>query len=58
MKLVFCVWYIINRGNKYIQSFQVGVIIFVQSDSKKQVRMNLSMTLIRMNLGMKLIFCM
>ena len=42
-------WLGINRSNKFIQSFQVGVVRRVQSDSKQQVRMNLGMNLIRIN---------
>ena len=51
-------WLGIIKSNKFIQLFQVGVIRCSQSDSKHQVRMNLVIKLIRMNLGMKLIFCM
>ena len=40
---------------KFIQSFQVGVVRHVQSDSKQQIRMNLGMKVIRMKVGMKLI---
>ena len=57
MKWVLCLWLGINRSNKLIQSFQVGVVRCSQSDSKQWFRMNIGMKLIRMNLVMKLIFC-
>ena len=57
MKLVLCIWLGINRSNKLIHSFQVGVARCSQNDSKQWVRMNLSMKLIRMNLVIKLFFC-
>ena len=58
MKLVFCMWLKISRSNKFIQSFQVTEVRRVQRNSKQQVTMSLHMKLIRMNLGMKFIFCM
>ena len=39
-----------------MQSFQVTVVRHAQSDAKQQVRMNLGMKLIRINLDMKMIF--
>ena len=47
----------IKGTNKFIQSFQVAVVRRTQNDSKQQIRMNLDMKLIRMNLGMRLNFC-
>ena len=58
MKLVFCMWLGINRSNKFIQSLQVDVVRRPQIDSKQQVRMNLAIKLIRINLGTKLTFRM
>ena len=50
-------WLGINKGNKLIQSFQVGVVRCSQNHSKQWVKANLGMKLIRMNLVMKLNFC-
>ena len=36
----------------------MSVVRHVQSDSKQEIRMNLVMKLIRINLDMKLIYCM
>ena len=49
MKLVFCMWWRVNRNNKFFRSFRVGMVRHAQSDLKKQFRINLVV---------KLIFCM
>ena len=49
-------WQGINGINKFIQPFQVGVVRRAWSNSKQQVKMNLGVKLIRINLGMKLFF--
>ena len=56
MKIVFCMWWEINRSNKFVQSFQVGVVRRVKRDSKQQVRMKQGMKLIRINLSVKLMW--
>ena len=56
IKLVLCIWLGINRSNKLIHSFQVGLARCSQNDSKQLVWMNVGMKLIRMNLVMKLFF--
>ena len=53
MKIVFSMWWGINRSNKFIQSIQVGVVRVVQSNSKQQVRSDLGLKLIKMILYRK-----
>ena len=53
-------WWIkkVSSYSKIIQSFQVGVVRHPRIDSKQQVKMDLDMKLIEMNLGTKFNVCM